>query len=119
MSAPRPGKPLVDEHSAYVVAVDQNPCEGAAVLVLAISEDLNALAVRQLGEPALGLLCHLDLLGTLSLDLRSVQAEDAHALRTMFHADQETVPSQTRNCCGWHVAAQRYTAITIWLVILC
>ncbi len=54
MSAPRPGKPFVDENLAYIVAVDQDPCEGAAILVLAISEDLNALAVRQLGEPAFG-----------------------------------------------------------------
>lgn len=118
MTEPRPGKPIVDKNLAHVFAIDENLSKSPAVLVLADPEYLNSLAVRQLGESAFSLLRHLDLIGTLPLISAVSRPGTRSRSEPCIMMTRKLSRSQTRNCCGQHVAAQRYAAITMWLLIL-
>lgn len=79
--APCPGKTLTNQLVADVRAVDLNHRKRAAVSIVPLPEQLDAPTFHDLGEPMLRPLGQFGFVSALTVDLRSVDVENAHGLR--------------------------------------
>ena len=70
-----------DQLVADVRAVDLNHRKRAAVSIVPLPEQLDAPTFHDLGEPMLRLLGQFGFVSALTVDLRSVDVENAHGLR--------------------------------------
>jgi hypothetical protein len=91
-AGPSPNEPFADENVADVPAVDTHARKCAAIAVRALAQDLDALTLQQLRQSVFRTLRQIAFIGTLPLDLRRIDVEDADRLRFLRHAEPQGIP---------------------------